>query len=431
MKRRQGKWHIGLNFVLMITAVLLGLNGIGYAAEAEKAPIKIGAISSWEIMGGLGVKQGTEMAVDDLNKAGGLLGRKLIGVYYDAKSNVDEAKKATERALYRDKADVIVAPHRSDLAIVTQPLVMESKKMFLIGGPASPILTNRRMKEDYETYKYTFATMTNSDFMAYTLYGGIDIARKMGLNKLALACEKAAWIDPIYDVIERKYADIIVYKTRFSTTASNFNTEWTKVKESGADMLWVVATGSAGTPLTLQWYDMKVPAMLLGYTNDGQDPRFWELTGGKCQGVQNISAGLVVGVDMTKKSLPFAKAYEDKYGRKLPVYSIGYTYDIVMAWAQGVKLAGTIDSDAVVKAMKSKSFSYEGVIADIEYFDEVHNAWNSTYRKIYEERGSAITWGYTIFQWQDGKQVVLAPDKYKKGNMIIPDWVQQELKKKK
>ena len=101
---------------------------------AQTGPIKIGVNSAWDYPGGQGVKRGGDLAIRELNAAGGLLGRKVEGIFYDNKVDPNEAKNATERLLYKDKVDVILGFWRSDLAIVSQPLVMEAKKILLIGG---------------------------------------------------------------------------------------------------------------------------------------------------------------------------------------------------------------------------------------------------------------------------------------------------------
>jgi branched-chain amino acid transport system substrate-binding protein len=428
MKRKQAKWDVVL-IIISMGFVIISL--VGYSAEgaSEQPPIKLGNVSTWSSISGLGVKQGFEMAIEDLNKAGGVLGRKVEGVVYDDMGNPDEVKRATERALHRDKVDAIVATHRSDLAIVQQPLVMEAKKIFVIGAPGADLLTRGRIKQDYETYKYTFTMETNAQDMEALFYDSIDTALKLGLKKLAFAAEKAAWFDNIYVAAEKKYADKIVYKTRFPTTASEFRTEWLKVIESGADILWFISSGSAGTPAVLQWYDMKVPALMIGYCNDGNDPKFWELTAGKCDGVQSVGTGLLYGAPMTKKSLPFRKAYKEKFGYDLRTYAIGHTYDAVMVWVEAVKLAGTIDSDAVLKVLERDKFHYVGVNAEIEWFDKIHNPWNSVYWKLHQRPYGGIGWAYSHAQWQNGKLVLIHPEDYKQGNMIIPERVQKLLKK--
>lgn len=169
-------------------------------ADAQP-PIKVGQISAWDYPGGQGVKRGVQMAIRDINAAGGLLGGKVESIFYDNKCDVDEAKKATERLLYKDKVDAIFGFWRSALAIVCQPLVMEAKKILLLGAPATPVVTYEPMAKDYNTHKYTFTSNPNSFFTMGLLEMSIIWARdKLGLDKIAYLAEKAAWYDPVYDL---------------------------------------------------------------------------------------------------------------------------------------------------------------------------------------------------------------------------------------
>ncbi len=194
----RGNWGWGM--AILMTLV------IGWAANTEAAtPIKIGVNSAWDFPGGQGVKRGATMAISDINAAGGLLGRQVEGVYYDNKADVDEAKKATERLLYKDKVDVVCGYWRSDLAIACQPLVMEAKKILLIGGASTPVITYERIAKDYNIYKYTFTPVPNTLFTNEVYGVQINLVKeKLGLNKLAALYEKAAWCEPQFDYVVKK-----------------------------------------------------------------------------------------------------------------------------------------------------------------------------------------------------------------------------------
>lgn len=402
------------SIVICMVALVLGLP----ATTEAQPPIKIGVNSAWDYPGGQGLKRGAEMAIKDLNAAGGLLGRKVEGVLYDNKVDPGEAKNATERLLYRDKVDVICGFWRSDLAIVCQPLVMEAKKILLIGGASTPVATYDRIKKDYNTNKYTFTTTANTHYLYVSQEQGIILGLKWGLSKIALMVEKAAWCDPKYDYLSKKYADKIVYSTRFSPTATDFSVEFAQAKAAGADILDFTTTGRGGTPSVKQWYDMKFPAVYVGYNVDAQDPNFWQVTEGKCQGVVTTKIGGVMGLPITKKSVPYYNDYKKVYGEFPIAYTNGVAYDIVMAWAHGVKLAGTVETEAVLKAMERKDFNYEGVCGIIEYFDEIHNPVGGGW-------GKGESWGWVSFQWQNGKQEVHWPKESKTKDMIIPEWVKK------
>jgi branched-chain amino acid transport system substrate-binding protein len=392
-------------FLSVILALLL-ICGNVYAQKSQKPPIKLGVLCAWDYAGGQGVKRGAEMAIRDINKAGGLLGRELVGVHYDNRLSADEAKKATERLLYSDKVDAITGFWRSDLAIAVQPLIMEAKKIMMVAGAAAPVLTTQRIRENYELYKNTFAVCSSSTHNYETNQMGIIKGLPLGLNKIAVLVEKAAWADPHYDAVMNKYKQYIVYSSRFSPNTTDFQVDFAKANAAGANLLWLISTGVAGTPAVKQWHDMQLPMLLTGYNVEGQTREFYKITEGKCEGNENHLAGGTAGFAVTPKSIPWFNDYIKTYGEKPSAYTSGYAYDGVMIWAEAVKIAGTTDTDAVRKVLESKNFKYTGVCGQVDGYDEEHNLIGAPW-------GKGGPWGFINVQWQNGEQKVIWPEGFK------------------
>ena len=383
-------------------------------AWAGNEPIKLGFTSAWDFAGGQGVKRGTLMAVEDINAAGGVMGRKIIPVSYDNKGSADEAKKVTERLLYRDKVDAIIGFWRSELAIASQPLVMEAKKILFLTGACAPILTEGRITKDYDTYKYTFCTLISGGRFKYMFTKPIDLAQnQLGLKKMALIAESTAFLKPLVDYVSSTYKDMIVYKTVFSASTTDFSMEFFKAKAAGADLFYVLSSGPAGTASVKQWHDMQIPALYTGYNVEAQDANFWNTTEGKCDGVQTVQVGGASGVAITPKSKEWYESYKKVYGEYPISLMDPLAYDAVWAWARAVEMAGSTESDAVLKALESKDFNYVGVSGVIEGFDKAHNPYGGAW-----EPGGC--WGLTPIQWQNGQRQVIYPAAYKSADMMIP-----------
>lgn len=395
------------------------------ACEGAAEPIKVGIVSEWDYSHGLGVKKGAQMAIRDINDAGGLLGRKIEGIYYDDKCDIEEGKKATERLIYKDKVDVIGGFWRSDIAIAIQPLIMEAKKIALFAGSASPVLTYERVAQNYNFYKYTFTCNPNSLYTNKAFAAQIELARdKLGLNKLAVVIEKAAWADPLYNDTIKKFANMLVYSTRFSPTATDFSVEFTRAKAAGANILSYVCTGKGDIAGVKQWHDMQMPMLMVGTALSSMDPKFWELTEGKGDGVIGVHYPGNVGFPVTSKSRKYYTEYNKMFGEYPKSHACGMIYDALMAWAVGVKLANTLDSDAVVKAMESPKFYYEGVISIIERWDKVHQPVGGGW-------GEGEGWGFGLIQWRKGKMEVIYPDKIKTADISIPERLEKLMGGKK
>lgn len=411
----------GVIFGLLITALLL--LAVSATAMAGKPPIKLGLTSAWDFTGGQGVKRGTLMAVRDINAAGGVLGRKIVAVAYDNKGTSDEAKKVTERLLYRDKVEAIIGFWRSELAIASQPLVMEAKKILFLTGACAPILTEGRITQDYDTYKYTFCTLISGGRFKYLFTKPIDIARDgLGLKKMALIAESTAFLQPLVKYVAKTYQGMIVYQTKFSASTTDFSMEFSKAKAAGADLFYVLSSGPAGTASVKQWYDMQIPALYAGYNVEAQDASFWKITEGKCDGVTTVQVGGATGVAITPKSVPWYESYKKLYGEYPISLMDSLAYDAVWAWAKAVEMAGTTDSEAVVRALESDKFKYVGVSGVIEGFDKVHNPYGGAWK-------AGGCWGLTPIQWQDGKRQVIFPDAYKSADMKIPPRLKKMLGK--
>jgi branched-chain amino acid transport system substrate-binding protein len=395
--------------------------GVGFSAKSEAAePIKLGLVSAWDYAGGQGAKRGALMAVRELNAAGGVLGRQIEPIMYDNKCDSDEAKRAVERLLYRDKVDAICGFWRSDLAIVAQPLIMEAKKIFMVAGASSPVLTYDRIGKDYKTYKYTFSTQVNTHFLAGVHWTGVREAIKLGLSKIALLGEKAAWYDPLH--AKYKTYPNVVYETRFSPDTTDYSVEYAKAKAAGADILFFVSTGKGGTPSVKQWYDMQLPMFYASYNVEAQDPNFDRITEGKCEGVVTEKIGGSAGLRMTDKNPDWYERFKKMFGEYPIAYNNALSYDAVFAWAKGVEIAGTLDSDAVVKAMESNKFHLVGVAGVIERWDKIHNPIGGGW-------GEGDAWGWIAFQWQKGKQEVIYPENLRTAPTIIPDRLKKLLGK--
>jgi len=209
---------------------------------------------------------------------------------------------------------------------------------------------------------------------------------------------------------QKLFAGDIVSVASVSTTAADFSVEYTKAKDAGAQILYAVMSGTNCTPSVKQWYDMQLPMLYLSHNVEAQAPNFWEVTDGKCEGVVSNRPG-AIRAPISPLTIPWYDEYIKKYGEPPQGYTNSIAYNVVMAWAQAVKKAGTIDPDKLIPIMEN--IKYEGIIGKFNGFTKFHTP------------NELI---YPLLQWQKGKQVVIE-GYFKDGEMILPDWLKKLLKK--
>src|SRR3990170_452562 len=112
-------WYLLIS--ILVISMLITACGAP-ATTAPEAPIKIGA--SLPLTGdfsepGSAAKLGYELWAEEVNNAGGLLGRQVEFVLYDNASDPDTAVADYERLITQDKVDLVVGPFSSRLVIPT------------------------------------------------------------------------------------------------------------------------------------------------------------------------------------------------------------------------------------------------------------------------------------------------------------------------
>jgi branched-chain amino acid transport system substrate-binding protein len=114
---------------LAVSAVLLAP-----APARAQEPIKIGfsmALTGPLAGAGQGALIGMKVWEDDVNKKGGLLGRKVQLVYYDDKSNPAEVTGIYNKLLDVDKVDIIMGPYATTQIAPTLPIAMQKNKLLI------------------------------------------------------------------------------------------------------------------------------------------------------------------------------------------------------------------------------------------------------------------------------------------------------------
>jgi branched-chain amino acid transport system substrate-binding protein len=117
--RRRWMTLIGIIFISLAL-----VSGTGLAAETK--PIKLGVVFIMSgKMGGYG-KHGTQavqLATDEINGQGGILGRKVVAIFADDELKVDKGVQITKKFIDEDKVDFIIGPTSSGVALAMAEIV--------------------------------------------------------------------------------------------------------------------------------------------------------------------------------------------------------------------------------------------------------------------------------------------------------------------
>jgi branched-chain amino acid transport system substrate-binding protein len=217
------------------------LIALSFGAAAQES-IKIGAIFSTSGPGAfLGVpeERGLKLKVDEINKAGGINGRKIEVVQYDSEGNTAKAAQLARRLIESDKVVAIVGPSSSGESLQVLPIANEMKTP-LIAHAGTEKMTS-------PVTPWVFNTPPTDRVVAAHLLG---VLKKRGVTQVALLTAADGFGQSGANVVKElapKYGVTIVSHEEFNRTDADMTAQVLKAKESPAQAMLVWSAFPAPT----------------------------------------------------------------------------------------------------------------------------------------------------------------------------------------
>ncbi|MGC1403154.1 MAG: ABC transporter substrate-binding protein [Thermodesulfobacteriota bacterium] len=407
MIRKKILWAVGSGWL----GLLLAFTSAG-AAERDFAKIdtiRFGILAPVQMTVGHGIINAAKLAIDEINAAGGIHGKKIEMIIGDTESKPEKGITAMKKLVLEDKVDVLVGEYNSGVALALQPFVANYKIVFMSTGCASPDLTNN-VKKDYQRNKYYFFDMINADRQEQWAHKFLKefVNQKLGYKKFAILAENAKWTESYAQNLKKdleKDGFEVPFLERFDVEIKDFSPIFSKIKSLGVQWIAQIVSHGASIPLVKAWQDNKPAPMGTAHVAS-MDSKFFEITGGAC--LYEITYNMIARAPLTDRTIPFWDHYVKKFG-VTPVYTSGFTYDAVYLMAEVIKQKKSVKSDDIVTGLEN--ISYKGVIHPQTGFDkQSHDLLEGRYVM-------------PMVQWQTGgKQVVIYPEKFKTGEYQKPAW---------
>ncbi len=388
---------------------------LAFNSAQAAPPIKIGVIAEASSVSGASIPKAAQLAADEINAEGGVLGRKIEIVTYDDHNSATDAVRAFQRAAREDKVSFVIASYISEVVLALEPWSARLHMPMITPGAASDEISHNIYK-DYNHMKYVFHGYFPSTFIADSV---CDAAKDLLVDEhhmktAVVMSEDAAWTLPLdaeYLKCLPKIGLKVVDHIRVSPDTTDFTPIFNKIEGEKPDVI-ITGISHVGVQPTVQWAAQHVPIPMFGVSSQATTSTFWKDTNGATNGVVFQTAASA-GVPVTPKTNPFSDNYEKKFGAT-PSYA-GYTsYDDVYMIADAIKAAGGTNPDKLVTAMEKTD--YVGTIGRY-----VFNGKTSPFTHTFKVGKGYITG--IVVQWQDGKQVPIWPANVAKAKMTFPSFV--------
>jgi urea transport system substrate-binding protein len=314
------------------------------AAEPIKIGIPIGLSGANSVVAP-SVVQSSELAVAEINAAGGVLGRMLALEVADDQSGAAGAQKAYDNLIFQKKVDALITMETSAARNAGLPIVARGKTPFIYtsqyeGHSCSPYMYIDAWVPDQQVAPIIDLFIDQKKAKTFFLIGS-DYAYGRGM----LAFSKA--------YIEKKGGKVVGDEYN-PMDASDWTAIISKVRAANPDALILSTAGGAPNVTLTKQYKAAGITALVG--NLGVDEGTAKSMGTDAEGVY-ISASYVTSLD-SPEAVKFMKAMKAKFGEglKTPNDLSVPQYEAIYLYKLAVEKAKTTSQEGVIKALGEVSF---------------------------------------------------------------------------
>jgi branched-chain amino acid transport system substrate-binding protein len=388
-----------LCILAVISVAAWGMAGVALAADTVKIGV-VGPRTGGAAATGTAFEEGIELALEKINAAGGLLGKKVEVVFEDTAGDPAKAASGIEKLITKDKVAMVLGESHSSAALAEIDVANRYKVPLIIAEAWHDDITKKN-------YPYVFrAGPCNSGVVNDNIIGFI---KDYKFKKVAIFGENTDWGMGIKDLAEAalKKAGIEVMTIITERKSQDHYAELNKVKKFEPDLILAFVYGFGVHYLIAQAGEVgMIPGQALLLEGAGPPslwPQFWD-TVGKYGNLELFVSRMHEKVMLTDVAKEFDKAYRKKFGKAPTDYKSRSIYDVLLIAADALKRANSTDGDKLVSALEKTNLEVSSGMV-----------------KFGTEKG---TYAYhqwqppmLIIQWQDKKQVVVYPLSGKTGDL--------------
>jgi len=321
--------------------LIVALVAAGTVSLAHAADIKLGAaeaLSGPAGQYGQSIKNGFQLAVDEINAAGGVKGNKIALQIEDEQGKKEQAIDVFKKLIFQDKVLMVFGPTLSNSAQAADPIAQAAKTVAFgtsntadgITSIGDHVFRNSVTEADVLPETLRVASKHAGIKKVAVLYGNDDVFTKSG-----------------YDAFKKALEDLKIPVTATETFAKgdvDFKAQLTKIKATNPDAIVLSALIAEGAPIMVQARQLGINLPFIG-GNGMNSVKIFDLAKEKSDNLW-VGSPWALG-SQTKENQHFVVAYTQKY-KAAPDQFSAQAYDAmnIVATALGkIKLSGNLEAD--------------------------------------------------------------------------------------
>lgn len=241
--------------------------------------IKIGEIAT--VTGdfaayGVAEVESVKMAVNEINAAGGILGKKIELIMYDCRTRNEDMVNAARRLVQQDKVTAVIGPSGSGLCIAASPVFNQGKVPHLGTLPTNPKVTVDE-KGKVKPYNFRICFLDPYQGKMLAVFAANDLKAKTAAILYDVASDYSHGLREFFKKNFAAYGGKIIADEGHRGEDVDFRAQLTKIKLANPDVLVFPTMGKCLPLAVKQAREMGMTQPILG--GDGYGDFMWEITG--------------------------------------------------------------------------------------------------------------------------------------------------------
>ena len=345
----------------LLTAVAFaGTLGFGQAHAAD--PIKIGVsgpFTGGSSSMGVSMRDGVKLAIDEINKAGGVLGRPIEGVFRDDEARNELGVQIAQELINKEHVVADVGFINTGVALASQRFYQEAEIPVIDNVATGTVISSQFAKEKAN---YVFRTAASDAIQAPMIVD--EAVTRRGFKKPAILADSTNYGQlgraDLEKALDAKGVKPVA-EEKFNIGDTDMTSQLLRAKEAGADVVLTYGIGPelaqiANGMAKLGWKVPIVGSWTLSMSS------FIDTAGKNGDGA--VMPQTFIQVANTPKRTAFIKAYQEAYkiDRMPSPVSAAQGYDSIYILAAAIKQAGSTDGRKMRAALEDLHDKVEGVV---------------------------------------------------------------------
>jgi len=331
------KIWLGVAVAVVVVVVVLA---IVFSRHGTDSALKIGAtlpLSGDAAVWGKNTKEGIDLAVEEINAKGGVLGRKLEIVYEDTRALPKDGVSAYHKLVSIDKVNAIIDDSVSSVTLAMAPLAKRDQVVILATGATAPKISEAGVFRIWNSDSYEGEVIANYAF------------GKLGLRRVAILYinnDYGKGLESVFKELFTAHGGQIAASEGFGQSSTDIRAQLSKIKSANPDGLYLVGYPKE-IPIALrQSKELGLTAKLLG-TVAMHDPQLIQTAGAAAEGLVFPYPKKPTG----EQAKDFKMNFRKKYGKD-PGITSDVGYDAAKMIAAAIANTGNSTGEHIRKGLR-------------------------------------------------------------------------------